>query len=196
MSAVDDVAAAFLAELGPMSTMKLQKLCYYAQAWSLACDDTPLFDEPIEAWKNGPVVRSLWQQRRGHRRVADWPSGDASQLSDRTRARVLQTCKQYGHLDGDTLSDLSHLEGPWNVTRDGLPENADSNEPIRPEVMAEYYRRQMSSPAEIVEHAIGSAALEGATFDAEFKATLSAVAHGTQTADDAIAEIARRYSLA
>ena len=45
MANVFDVAKYILEKLGTLSTMKLQKLCYYCQAWSLVWDDTPLFDE-------------------------------------------------------------------------------------------------------------------------------------------------------
>ena len=38
-----------LEKKGRMTTMKLQKLIYYAQAWSLVWDERPLFDEKIEA---------------------------------------------------------------------------------------------------------------------------------------------------
>lgn len=44
-----------------MSTMKLQRLVYFAQGWNLAFVGTPLFDEKIEAWASGPVVRELWE---------------------------------------------------------------------------------------------------------------------------------------
>ena len=40
----------------PISNLKLQKLLYYAQAWFLALQDKPLFDERIEAWAHGPVA--------------------------------------------------------------------------------------------------------------------------------------------
>ena len=56
---VFDVAAYILDKLGPISTIKLQKLVYYCQAWSLVWDEEPLFSERIEAWVNGPVVREL-----------------------------------------------------------------------------------------------------------------------------------------
>ena len=55
-----DVAAYILKKLGSMTTMKLQKLVYYSQAWSLVWDEQSLFIESIEAWANGPVV-------------SDWP---------------------------------------------------------------------------------------------------------------------------
>lgn len=44
-----DVATQILEQLGPMSAMKLQKLVYYCQAWSLVWDDRQMFSEQIEA---------------------------------------------------------------------------------------------------------------------------------------------------
>ena len=49
MANIFDVARYILEVKGSMSTMKLQKLCYYCQAWSLVWDDSPLFDEDFEA---------------------------------------------------------------------------------------------------------------------------------------------------
>ena len=42
MGSVFDTAKYILEKCGTMSTMKLQKLCYYSQAWSLVWDDAPL----------------------------------------------------------------------------------------------------------------------------------------------------------
>jgi len=65
MVSVLDVAANILAKRGPMSVMKLQKLVYYCQAWSLVWDDRPMFREPIEAWTMGPAVPALYREHRG-----------------------------------------------------------------------------------------------------------------------------------
>ncbi len=53
---VESVAAYILSQHGKLSAMKLQKLVYYCQAWSLVWDEAPLFQEQIQAWANGPVV--------------------------------------------------------------------------------------------------------------------------------------------
>ncbi|OQY42717.1 MAG: hypothetical protein B6240_13665 [Desulfobacteraceae bacterium 4572_87] len=44
-----------------ISNLKLQKLVYYAQGFYLALYDEPLFNEPIEAWTHGPVIRELYR---------------------------------------------------------------------------------------------------------------------------------------
>lgn len=56
MANVFDVAKYILVQRGEMSTMKLQKLCYYCQAWSLVWDDKPLFEEEFQAWANVPCM--------------------------------------------------------------------------------------------------------------------------------------------
>ena len=51
MASAFDVAAYILEREGEIATLKLQKLVYFAQAWSLSLDEKPLFDEKIEVWK-------------------------------------------------------------------------------------------------------------------------------------------------
>ena len=65
MADIFDTAQYILEKSSPMSTMKLQKLCYYCQAWSLVWDDTPLFEEDFQAWANGPVCPELFFKTQG-----------------------------------------------------------------------------------------------------------------------------------
>ncbi len=39
-----------------VTPLKLQKLLYYCQGYALALTGKPLFPEPVEAWRYGPVV--------------------------------------------------------------------------------------------------------------------------------------------
>lgn len=44
-----------------VSTMKLQKICYFVQGWHLAINNgRPMFDEDFHAWKHGPVSSTLY----------------------------------------------------------------------------------------------------------------------------------------
>lgn len=45
---------------GEIGSKKLQKLCYYTQAWSYAIRDKALFAGDFQAWAHGPVNRELW----------------------------------------------------------------------------------------------------------------------------------------
>jgi hypothetical protein len=69
-SSIVDVAEYILRQHGEMSTMKLQKLLYYCQGWSLAWTGEPLFPEDFEAWASGPVCRALQELHQGEYSVA------------------------------------------------------------------------------------------------------------------------------
>lgn len=140
MATVHDVAAYVLSKFDrPISTMKLQKLCYYSQGWSLAWDEAPLFSSRIEAWANGPVVYDLYDKHRGKFSVSEWSYGNPSGLADAERETVDAVLEHYGNLTGQQLSDMTHSETPWLEARKHLPLGQRSNAPISTDVMQEYF---------------------------------------------------------
>jgi uncharacterized phage-associated protein len=46
----------------PISPLKLIKLVYIAYGWNMALTNERLFEEPIEAWRHGPVIPSLYHE--------------------------------------------------------------------------------------------------------------------------------------
>lgn len=109
-----DVAKYMLVKKGSLTGYQLQKLLYYCQAWSLAVNREPLFDDEIHAFRNGPVVPKVWACHQGKRIVM--PSdvrGDADALSDSEMALVDAVMDAYDGMTGDELADLSHQEMPW-----------------------------------------------------------------------------------
>ena len=119
---VFDVARYILHVKGRMSTMKLQKLCYYSQAWSLVWNDMPLFNEEFHAWENGPVCKELFHETQGKFLVGeeDEPKGDISRLTQEQRDTIDVVLRDYGDRDAQWLSMLTHLEEPWkNARRSG-----------------------------------------------------------------------------
>ena len=134
-----DVAKYILEKAGEMTAMKLQKLLYYSQAWSLVWDDAPLFDERIEAWANGPVVPKVYELHRGKFKVSDWPRGDISRLSPQQRETIDAVLDFYGNRSAQWLSDLTHIEAPWRLARQGLRPDERGNREITHAMMAEYY---------------------------------------------------------
>lgn len=139
MAKVHDVAAYIVKKLGSLSAMKLQKLVYYAQAWSLVWEDRPLFRARIEAWANGPVTPELYRHHRGTFQVAAWPLGNPENLAEKERTTVDAIVKFYGDRSPQWLSDLTHMETPWIEARRGLgPSEVGTNE-ITLASMAEYY---------------------------------------------------------
>lgn len=139
MATAHDVAAYILGQLGPTSAMKLQKLVYYSQAWSLVWDEAPLFDERIEAWAHGPVIPELYQHHRGQFVVDHWPHGDAANLSETQRESVGAVCEYYGDKTAQWLSDLTHQEDPWKDARAGLAPGDRGSKEIPKSALHEYY---------------------------------------------------------
>ncbi len=136
---VFDVAKYILEKKGRMTAMKLQKLVYYSQAWSLVWDEKPLFREKIEAWANGPVVRALYEYHRGAFQVTRLRKGDTSKLNQEQQDTIDAVLRDYGEHTAQWLSDLSHIEDPWNDARKGLPDGAPCDNEITLGSMHEYY---------------------------------------------------------
>ena len=114
MVKVQDVAAYILSTCGEMTAMKLQKLVYYSYAWHLVWEERELFEEPIEAWSNGPVIPKLFRMHR--KRFILKPgdiAGDVDALDDGEKGSIdvvlAEFCKKSAHW----LSELSHREPPW-----------------------------------------------------------------------------------
>ena len=142
MATVLDVAEYIVRQTGPITAMKLQKLVYYAQAWSLVWDDMPLFSARIEAWANGPVCPKLYQKHRGEFQVERgmFSKTDPSRcLSAEQRETIDAVVKHYGRRSSQYLSDLTHCERPWADARKGLKAGERGAQPITHESMAEYY---------------------------------------------------------
>lgn len=139
MASAHDVAAYILNRRGKMTAMKLQKLVYYSQAWSLVWDECPLFPERIEAWANGPVVRELYEAHRGSFEVSEWSRGNPDALAESERETIDAVLDFYGRKSAQWLSDLTHREQPWLRARRGLPEGERGSKEISHSSMVEYY---------------------------------------------------------
>jgi uncharacterized phage-associated protein len=134
MASVRDAAQFILDLCGPMTAMKLQKLIYYSQVWSVVWEDDVLFPNPIEAWKNGPVVRDLWEATRGSFRVSRIPNAEPNKLTIPQIETVEKVLNFYGDKDAQWLSDLTHMEAPWKEAF-ATAQNAE----ISLERVSEYY---------------------------------------------------------
>ncbi len=138
---VFDIASYILLKLGKMTTMRLQKLVYYCQAWSLVWDEKPLFSERIEAWSNGPVIPKLFFQHKGLFFIeqSDLGLGNPNKLSEQQKDSINAVLKYYGKKNSQWLIELSHMEEPWKQARRGIPEGLNCNREIKLIDMANYY---------------------------------------------------------
>jgi uncharacterized phage-associated protein len=136
-----EVAEFFLTKQG-MTNKKIQKLCYYAQAWFYALYNRKLFDERIEAWVHGPVCPILYKTYAefGYKEI---PKIEKKiNMQENERSILEQVWNIYGGLDGDELEILTHREKPWLEARNGIDYRKPSNEEILPQNMGKYYREK------------------------------------------------------
>lgn len=139
MESIYDVAKYFLSK-EPMSHKKLQKLCYYAQAWYLANFQTCLVQNRFEAWVHGPVCPDLYNKYR------DWGWENIPlyrnevDFEDKKTASFLdEVYKVYGDYTADELEKITHREKPWQNARKGIPAGVYSRNPILLNDMRDYY---------------------------------------------------------
>ncbi|NEA24568.1 type II toxin-antitoxin system antitoxin SocA domain-containing protein [Actinomadura bangladeshensis] len=119
MATIMDVAAYILGKRGPMTAMKLQKLCYFAYAYHLAWEDRRLFPQRFEAWANGPVSPALYACHRGRFQLAEGDiDGDPTALNATERESVDLVLEGLGELTAHQLSAQTHAEGPWVSARE------------------------------------------------------------------------------
>jgi uncharacterized phage-associated protein len=149
MSKALDVANFFLLKVdldaGDLITqLKLYKLVYYAQAWSLVFLEKPLFDSEIQAWPHGPVptdLRPLFSVYGSDPIPA--PANADVDISSCFNAQELKTLEltwmTYGELSANKLRNLTHVESPWMDARRGLKETEPSTSPICHSDIRDYY---------------------------------------------------------
>lgn len=141
MVSVFDVTKFILSKMGSITAMKLQKLIYYCQAWSLVWDGEPLFEQRIEAWASGPVVYDLYQWHKGKYRIdkSDIDFDDIRNLSKDQKETISSVIEYYSDKSPQWLSDLTHMEDPWRMARKGLADGERGRQEITLGSMEEYY---------------------------------------------------------
>lgn len=140
MPTVFDAACYILQKQGEMTALKLHKLLYYAQAWSLAWDEKPLFSEPVEAWGNGPMIPALYAAHDGLFKVSvETFRGDPTVFSADEQETLEVVLQFYGDKKAYWLTELARSEDPWKQARINV-KPGDRGGAISWSVMGEYYR--------------------------------------------------------
>jgi uncharacterized phage-associated protein len=129
-------------ESDPLTHFRLQKLLYYAQAWSLVLRETELFPEEICAWKNGPVVQEVYVKLPDGRCAAYVPENafaSAPDVEPEDAVFLKHFWEAYSGYSASQLYRMTHSEVPWQKTWKDRP---NGNAPIPVEDIEEYFSRQ------------------------------------------------------
>lgn len=124
-----------------ISNLKLQKLVYYTQGFSLAIFGKPLFNEKIEAWMHGPVIPDLYHKYKSFGSGAidtDNLDIDFSKFSEDEKNLIQDVFNMYGQYSAWKLRNLTHEEPTWI----GAYGRSDSTE-ISLDSMRKYFLTQI-----------------------------------------------------
>ena len=168
LESIDNVADYFIwfaNEHGDLIThLKLQKLCFFAEAFYLASKEEPLTGEPFEAWAHGPVSRSVWNRFKDFRNMP--LNVEKSDLSDSTDTNKLEYHYEEPFLLEKTkrhlkdiidcfwgksaweLEYITHTHLPWKKARGDLDTLAPCDRIIDPKDVTEFYKKYIENDAE------------------------------------------------
>ena len=134
-----DVADWFLLK-EQMTHAKLQKLCYYAQAWFYALRDKRLADTDFQAWVQGPVSPALFDRFKGFGYETIKITCNFNPPIQKEDLDLLNDVwDTYGDKTGNALEALSNRELPWLEARRGYGVRDECLVVITPESMKRYY---------------------------------------------------------
>ena len=131
-----------------LTNLQLQKLVFFCHAWNFGFGgEVPLVDEPVEAWRHGPVFRSLYDEFKHfgkgpvRSRAQDFSFDTASgklQIVYPTIAKesvssaykdeyvdelLSWVWSRYAGLNPFDLVRITHADGePWRIVKDQYPE--------------------------------------------------------------------------
>lgn len=140
-----DIAKWFLAynrqmmiekEASSITNLKLQKLLYYAFGVYYALTGKKLFNDPILAWKHGPVVRSVYDEYRKYEANGIDFEGEEGmpEYTEEVNAILKEVYEEFGQYSAWKLRNMTHEERPWKET----PQNGE----ISPELIKEFFEEE------------------------------------------------------
>jgi len=130
-----------------VSHLRLQKLVYYVQAWSLAWRGSPMFPNRIEAWQHGPVVRDLYPHFAEFKNASipapESPTPD--DLHDDERELIEWVWRTYRGESAAALRKRTHSEPPFQQAwaRRSSPDRCD--EEISQDSLLDYFRTRLQA---------------------------------------------------
>lgn len=112
--------------------LKLQKLLYYSQAWSMVILNKTLFDEDFQAWKSGPVLKSIWDKR-------DEKINIEIKIPKKVLKLLQEIIEIYGDKSSFYLEILVQNEYPWIKARNNIDFEKFCNNIITKDSMFKFY---------------------------------------------------------
>ncbi len=136
-------AAQYLLEIqdqaAAITNLKLQKLLYYGQGYSLAICDQRLFVERIKRWDHGPVVPQVWKAYtdNGAGLIPRPDDFDPLDVDPKARLVLERVAEGLGQMTAGQLVDRTHAERPWVETK--------PNAEIPVDLIADFFKGELAA---------------------------------------------------
>jgi len=126
-----------------LSPMRVQKLLYYVQGWSLALRGKPFFDGRIEAWVYGPVAPNVYKAFAKYGNNPIHPDdflAHQTALTKDERTFIEEVWEAYKGYSAISLKDMTHKEEPWLAARGTLSPTARCTTEITHQAMKKFFK--------------------------------------------------------
>lgn len=123
-----------------ISNLKLQKLLYYVKGFFKAAYNKDIFENPIEAWQYGPVVREAYFHfnKFGNRSIELTDETEIITFPKEEEEFFKNILEEYGQFSAIKLMNMTHEEAPWKETFSRNPQGTIPNE-----LIVEYFKTQI-----------------------------------------------------
>jgi uncharacterized phage-associated protein len=123
-----------------ISNLKLQKLLYYMQGYFIAVFGEPLFENEIEAWQYGPVVRDMYNHFKGNgaSSISLDETATIAELNKSEESLFDEVLNEYSQYSAIKLMNMTHEELPWVKT---FSEDPQGN--ISVDLLTVYFKTQI-----------------------------------------------------
>ncbi len=129
----------------PVTHLKLQKLCYYAEAYHWAIFNKALTGEKFEAWTHGPVSRNLWEKFKGNKWEPILQKCSKPNLPKETCKYLKEISEVFFGYNAFQLEKMAHSDSPWKVARKGLSIEERCDKIISVKDMKSYYKQYVKT---------------------------------------------------
>lgn len=122
-----------------LTPLKLQKLMFYADAWSMALYDQELTQERFQAWVHGPVALSQYHRFKENKWRPILDEIDRPNFTGALSQHLCEIVDIFGAETGPALEAMTHQERPWIEARGGIPDDMPCNAYIDKNTTKSFY---------------------------------------------------------
>lgn len=117
--------------------LKLQKILFFTQAAYLALYKKPLFEDPVLAWKYGPVIERVYHKYKtsGNHPLILEQYDKVIEGNEKLKTFLDGIWELFGKYSANELINISHNHLPWKEAYEKGPSTE-----ITKEKMIEYYK--------------------------------------------------------